>query len=157
VIRFTFTLVGDFYEARRKREAVHSQGSCKAFCVASIRMQRMLRLPSNLRIAICNLNSTTEIPASTTPPSHRGDTRIGGRGRLTAKTSCDQSGGNGKHPQAEASRDHSGGNVKQADLAHLSSPVRQQPQQRSLRLSQAPSLYPDRGLSCCDGHHEMVD
>jgi hypothetical protein len=72
------------------------------------------------------------------PPSHRGDTRIGGRGRLTANTSCDHSGGNGKHPQAEASRDHSGGSIKQADLAHLSSPVHQQPQQRSLRLSQAP-------------------
>jgi hypothetical protein len=56
---------------------------------------------------------------------------------LTADTSCDHSGGNGKHPQAEASRDRSGGNIKQAALVHLSSPVNQQLQQQSLRLSQA--------------------
>jgi hypothetical protein len=48
---------------------------------------------------------------------------MGGRGRLAAKTSCDHSGGNGKHPQAEARRYHSSGNIKQAALVHLSSPV----------------------------------
>ena len=42
------------------------------------------------------------------PLTHRrGNTRTGGRGR----------------PHSETSRDHSGGNGKQGDLAHLSSPV----------------------------------
>ncbi len=39
--------------------------------------------------------------------THRGGARIGGSG----------------HPYSETSRDHSGGNGKQGDLAHLSSPV----------------------------------
>jgi hypothetical protein len=46
----------------------------------------------------------------------RGNTRSGGRGR----------------PHSETSRDHSGGNGKQRDLAHLSSPI-QSAQPRTMR------------------------
>jgi hypothetical protein len=133
VIRFT--LVGDFYEAGRKREVVHSQSKPKdPVCsqstinnlqghdVSAKRNQLFLgagRLSPGRILSPGGPSCSAHVP----PPSHRGDTRMGGRGRLTANTSCDHSGCNGKHPQAEARRDHSGGNIKQAALVHLSSPV----------------------------------
>src|SRR5262245_50155779 len=65
------------------------------------------------------------------PLARRGNSRVGGNGR----------------PHSETSRDQSGGNGKQNDLAHLSSPV----------SSKTASNMPDHGFGRCDRHHKMVD
>src|SRR5262245_63867098 len=71
------------------------------------------------------------------PLTHRGgNTRTGGRGR----------------PHSETSRDHSGGNGKQGDLAHLSSPV-----QSALKAIRQSATCQAMAFGRCDGHHEMVD